>query len=148
MSDYAVVNPATGETLATYAIATDAELEQALVGGGCRQPRLARTSSVADRAALIRRVAELHRERRDELGAIIVREMGKPLAAAIAEVDFAADVTEFYADNAEQIMKDQPIDILGEGTAVIRGSPLGVLLGIMPWNFPYYQVARFTAPTC
>ena len=89
---------------------------------------------------------ELHRERRDELAAIIVREMGKPLAAAVGEVDFAADITEFYADNAEKITNDQPIDILGEGTAVIRRSPLGVLLGIMPWNFPYYQVARFAAP--
>ena len=72
--------------------------------------------------------------------------MGKPLAAALGEVDFAADITEFYADHAEEIMGDQPIDILGEGTAVIRRSPLGVLLGIMPWNFPYYQVARFAAP--
>ena len=128
------------------AIATDAELEQALAAADAAATGWARTSSVAERAALIRRVAELHRERRDELAAIIVREMGKPLAAALGEVDFAADITEYYADNAEQIMRDQPIDILGEGTAVIRRSPLGVLLGIMPWNFPYYQVARFAAP--
>ncbi|MCR2763952.1 NAD-dependent succinate-semialdehyde dehydrogenase [Microbacterium sp. zg.B48] len=146
MSDYAVVNPATGETLATYPVATDAELEQALAAADAASRGWARTSTVAERAALLRRVAELHRERRDDLGAIIVREMGKPLSAAVAEVDFAADITEFYADNAERIMADQPIDILGEGTAVIRRSPLGVLLGIMPWNFPYYQVARFAAP--
>ncbi|GAA1995827.1 aldehyde dehydrogenase family protein [Microbacterium pumilum] len=94
----------------------------------------------------MRRAAELHRERRDELAAIIVREMGKPLSAALGEVDFAADITEYYADNAEKITGDQPIDILGEGTAVIRRSPIGALLGIMPWNFPYYQVARFAAP--
>jgi succinate-semialdehyde dehydrogenase/glutarate-semialdehyde dehydrogenase len=72
--------------------------------------------------------------------------MGKPLAAAEGEVDFAADITEFYADHIDEITGDRPIDILGEGTAVIRRSPLGVLLGIMPWNFPYYQVARFAAP--
>jgi len=143
---YAVVNPATGETLATYPLATDAELEQALASADRAAKGWARTSSVADRATLLRKVAELHRERRDDLAAIIVREMGKPLAAALGEVDFAADITEFYADRADQIMKDQPIDILGEGTAVIRRSPLGVLLGIMPWNFPYYQVARFAAP--
>jgi succinate-semialdehyde dehydrogenase/glutarate-semialdehyde dehydrogenase len=101
---------------------------------------------VTERAALVRRAAELHRERRDELAAIAVREMGKPLAAALGEVDFAADITEFYADHAEQITADRPIDILGEGSAVIRPTPLGVLLGIMPWNFPYYQVARFAAP--
>jgi succinate-semialdehyde dehydrogenase/glutarate-semialdehyde dehydrogenase len=146
MSDYKVVNPATGETLATYPLTTDAELEQAIASADAAAKGWARTSSVADRAALLRRVAELHRERRDDLAAIIVREMGKPLVAAEGEVDFAADITEFYADNAEQIMQDQPIDILGEGTAVIRRSPLGVLLGIMPWNFPYYQVARFAAP--
>jgi succinate-semialdehyde dehydrogenase/glutarate-semialdehyde dehydrogenase len=88
----------------------------------------------------------LHRERRDELAAIIVREMGKPKEAALGEVDFAADITEFYADHIDQITADQPLQIAGEGTAVIRRSPLGVLLGIMPWNFPYYQVARFAAP--
>jgi succinate-semialdehyde dehydrogenase/glutarate-semialdehyde dehydrogenase len=143
---YAVVNPATGETLATYPLATAAELEQALASADAAAKGWARTSTIAERAALLRKVAELHRERRDDLAAIIVREMGKPLAAALGEVDFAADITEFYADHADQIMKDQPIDILGEGTAVIRRSPLGVLLGIMPWNFPYYQVARFAAP--
>jgi succinate-semialdehyde dehydrogenase/glutarate-semialdehyde dehydrogenase len=146
MSDYAVVNRATGETLATYPLATDAEVEQALASADAAARGWARTSTVAERATLIRKVAELHRERRDDLAAIIAREMGKPLAASLGEVDFAADITEFYADNADQIMKDQPIDILGEGTAVIRRLPLGVLLGIMPWNFPYYQVARFAAP--
>jgi succinate-semialdehyde dehydrogenase/glutarate-semialdehyde dehydrogenase len=95
---------------------------------------------------MVRRAAELHRERREDLAAIIVREMGKVKAAALAEVDFAADITEYYADQADVITADQPLTILGEGTAVIRRSPLGVLLGIMPWNFPYYQVARFAAP--
>ncbi|KHK98947.1 succinate-semialdehyde dehydrogenase [Microbacterium mangrovi] len=145
MSDYAVVNPATGETLATYPTATDAEIAQALDAAASAYASW-RETPVAERAALIRRVAQLHRERRDELAAIIVREMGKPLFAAYAEVDFAADITEFYADNAEKITADQPLDILAEGTAVIRKAPIGVLLGIMPWNFPYYQVARFAAP--
>jgi succinate-semialdehyde dehydrogenase/glutarate-semialdehyde dehydrogenase len=145
MSDYAVVNPVTGQTLATYPTTTDAELETAIASAAAAY-RSWREVPVPERAARIRRAAKLHRERRDELAAIIVREMGKPLAAALGEVDFAADITEYYADNAERITGDQPIDILGEGTAVIRRSPLGVLLGIMPWNFPYYQVARFAAP--
>ena len=145
MTDYAVINPATGETLATYPTITDEALETVLEKADAAY-RTWRDTPVAERAALIRRAAELHRERRDELAAIIVREMGKPLAAAEAEVDFAADITEFYADNAERITGDQPIEILGEGTAVIRRAPIGVLLGIMPWNFPYYQVARFAAP--
>lgn len=145
MTDYAVVNPATGETLATYPTITDAELETAIATADATF-REWRNVPVAERAGRVRRVAELHRERRDELAAIIVREMGKPLVAALGEVDFAADITEYYADNAEKITGDQPIEILGEGSAVIRRSGLGVLLGIMPWNFPYYQVARFAAP--
>jgi succinate-semialdehyde dehydrogenase/glutarate-semialdehyde dehydrogenase len=145
MSEYAVVNPATGETLATYPTITDEALEEVIAGADAAF-RTWRREPVAERAARIRRVAELHRERRDELAAIIVREMGKPLEAALGEVDFAADITEYYADHADKITGDQPIDIDGDGTAVIRRSALGVLLGIMPWNFPYYQVARFAAP--
>jgi len=145
MSDYAVINPATGETLATYPTLTDEQLEQKIAAADAAY-RTWRDTPVAERAAVVRRAADLHRERRDELAAIIVREMGKPLSAALGEVDFAADITQYYADQAETITKDQPIDILGEGTAVIRRAPLGVLLGIMPWNFPYYQVARFAAP--
>jgi succinate-semialdehyde dehydrogenase/glutarate-semialdehyde dehydrogenase len=146
MTEYAVINPSTGETLATYPTATDAEIAAAVSAADGAYRNWARTTSASERAALVRRAAELHRERRDELAAIIVREMGKPLSHAYGEVDFAADITEYYADNAETITKDQPIDILGEGTAVIRRSPIGPLLGIMPWNFPYYQVARFAAP--
>jgi succinate-semialdehyde dehydrogenase / glutarate-semialdehyde dehydrogenase len=145
MTEYAVINPATGETLATYPTITDDALDTVIEKADAAYRTWCDTP-VAERAALVRRVAELHRERRDELAAIIVREMGKPLAAAEAEVAFAADITEFYADNAERITGDQPIEILGEGTAVIRRAPIGVLLGIMPWNFPYYQVARFAAP--
>lgn len=145
MSEYAVVNPATGERLADYDILTDAGVDGAIAAAAAAFPVWAHTD-VAQRAARLRRVAELHRERRDLLADIIVREMGKVREAALGEVDFAADITEFYADNIERITADQPLEILGEGSAVIRRSPLGVLLGIMPWNFPYYQVARFAAP--
>jgi succinate-semialdehyde dehydrogenase/glutarate-semialdehyde dehydrogenase len=146
MSDYAVVNPATGETLATYPTATDAEVEAAVAAADEAYRGWGRSSRPAERAELIRAVARLHRERRDELAAIIVREMGKPLAAAEGEVDFAADITEYYADHIDAITADMPLNIDGDGSAVIRRAPLGVLLGIMPWNFPYYQVARFAAP--
>jgi succinate-semialdehyde dehydrogenase/glutarate-semialdehyde dehydrogenase len=146
MSDYAVINPATGETLATYPTATDAEVEAAIAAADSAYRGWGRSSTAAERAELLRAVARLHRERRDELSAIIVREMGKPLAAAEGEVDFAADITEYYADHIDAITADVPLQIDGDGTAVIRKAPLGVLLGIMPWNFPYYQVARFAAP--
>ncbi|MGW9627576.1 NAD-dependent succinate-semialdehyde dehydrogenase [Microbacterium sp. NPDC055521] len=145
MTDYAVVNPATGETVAGYDTATDEQIEQAVAAAAAAAKTWGATAP-ADRATVIRRIAELHRERKDELGAIIVREMGKPIAAAVGEVEFAADIIEYYADNIEVITADQPLDILGEGTAVVRRAPLGALLGIMPWNFPAYQVARFAAP--
>jgi succinate-semialdehyde dehydrogenase / glutarate-semialdehyde dehydrogenase len=92
-------------------------------------------------------VGELHLERRQELAEIIVREMGKPIEQALGELDFCGDIYGFYADNAEELMADEPIKLLaGDGSAVVRRSSLGALLGIMPWNFPYYQVARFAGP--
>src|SRR5680860_29917 len=147
MSAYAVVNPATGETIKEYPEIGDDELRAAIE----RADRAARTwpgsSTVAERAALVRRASELHGGRRRQLAEIIVREMGKPIEQALAEVDFTAEIYGFYADNAEGLLADEPIELQdGEGTAVVRRSPFGVLLGIMPWNFPYYQVARFAAP--
>lgn len=146
MTAYAVINPATGATEKTYGAATDAEVEETIARADAAHRDWSRTSTVAERAALIRRMAQLHRERREELADIIVREMGKPREAALGEVDFAADIADFYADNAGTVTADQPLEILGEGSAVIRRSSLGPLLGIMPWNFPAYQIVRFAAP--
>jgi succinate-semialdehyde dehydrogenase / glutarate-semialdehyde dehydrogenase len=144
---YAVTDPATGEVVRTYPTATPADIEAALTQAAAAQRGWARTSSVAERAALVRRVSELHTERRQHLAAIIVREMGKPLDDALGEVDFSAAIYAFYADNAATFLADEPVTLLaGQGSAVIRRSPYGVLLGIMPWNFPYYQVARFAGP--
>jgi succinate-semialdehyde dehydrogenase / glutarate-semialdehyde dehydrogenase len=147
MSDYAVINPATGETLKTYPTITDDELEAAIAGAYKTYQEWARTTSVEERAKLVGRVAELHSERREELAAITVREMGKPMEQALGEVDFCVDIYGYYAENGVELLKDEPIKLLaGEGTAIIRRSPYGVLLGIMPWNFPTYQVARFAGP--
>ncbi|WP_430867398.1 NAD-dependent succinate-semialdehyde dehydrogenase [Demequina aurantiaca] len=146
MSGYAVTNPSTGEVHAEYPTATDAEIDSAIAAADSAYRTWARQTSPEERAALVRRVAELHRERLDDLAAIIVREMGKPLSHATGEVEFAADITEYYADNWEKFTGDTPLEILGEGTAVINRGPIGPLLGIMPWNFPYYQLARFAAP--
>ena len=144
---YAVVDPATGETVKEYPTITDDDLRDAIARADRAHREWSATTSVADRASLIRRVGELHTERRKELAGIIVTEMGKPFGQAVGEVDFSASIYEFYADNAEALMADEPIELLaGEGSAVVRRSSLGVLLGIMPWNFPYYQVARFAGP--
>lgn len=144
---YAVVDPSTGELVKEYPTATDAQIEAAVAAAAKAHREWSRTSTVADRAALIRRVAELHVERKDELARIIQREMGKPLDQSVGEVEFSASIYEYYADNAEKFLADEPITLLdGDGSALIRRSSVGVLLGIMPWNYPYYQVARFAGP--
>ncbi len=144
---YAVVNPATGETIREYPTITDAGIEEAIASAEAAYRGWSRSTTAGERAALVRRVGELHSERREELAKTIVREMGKPIEQALGEVDFCASIYGFYADNAAKLLADEPIELLaGEGTAVVRRSPVGVLLGIMPWNFPYYQVARFAGP--
>src|SRR4249920_1434549 len=145
-SMYAVVDPATGETVKEYPTITDDELRDAVARADRAHREWSKAATVADRASLVRRVGELYSERRKELAEIIVAEMGKPVRQARGEVDFCASIYGFYADNAEALMADEPIELLtGQGSAVVRRSSLGVLLGIMPWNFPYYQVARFAA---
>jgi succinate-semialdehyde dehydrogenase / glutarate-semialdehyde dehydrogenase len=147
MSMYAVVDPATGETIKEYPTITDGDLRAAITRADEAHKTWSMSSTVAERAALVRRVGQLHAERREALAEIIVREMGKPIGQAVDELDFVTAIYEFYADNAEELMADEPIKLVaGEGSAVVRRSSLGVLLGIMPWNFPYYQVARFAGP--
>ena len=147
MGKYAVINPATGETVKEYPSISDDELTAAITAAEETHATWSQTTSIAERAAMMKRVAELHTERRDELAEIAVREMGKPTDQALGEVDFCAAIYEYYADNATEFLKDEPIDLLeGDGTAMIRRTSVGPLLGIMPWNFPYYQVARFAGP--
>lgn len=147
MSLYQVVDPATGDVVKEYPTATDEQVEAAITAAYDAFNTWSKKSTVAERAALIRRVGELHTERKDELAKIIVREMGKPYDQSVGEVEFSAAIYEYYADNAEKFLADEPITLLeGEGSAFIRRSAVGVLLGIMPWNYPYYQVARFAGP--
>ena len=147
MSTYSVTNPATNETTSEFAEISDADLRRAIEETDAAYRSWSESSSVAERAALVGAVGRLHSERRRPLAEIIVREMGKPIEQALMEVDFAGAIYGFYAESAERLMADEPIELLGgEGTAIVRRSPYGVLLGIMPWNYPYYQVARFAGP--
>ena len=147
MSDYAVVNPATGETVKEYPTITDSGLDAAIAAADGAFRDWSQNSALAERAAIMKRVGELHVERREELADIIIREMGKPREQALGEIDFCGDIYGFYAGNAEKLLADEPIELLaGDGDAVVRKSAMGPLIGIMPWNFPYYQVARFAGP--
>ncbi len=147
MSVYAVTNPATGEQIKTFPTITDDELDAAIALANETHRTWLRSTTVEERAKLVRRVGDLHTERREQLAEITVREMGKPTEQALGEIDFCVDIYSYYADNGPDLMKDEPIELLaGEGSALIRRSSLGVILGIMPWNFPTYQVARFAGP--
>jgi succinate-semialdehyde dehydrogenase/glutarate-semialdehyde dehydrogenase len=145
--EYAVTNPATGEKVKTFETIGDDALKVAIGRAHDAHRSWGRDTTVEERANVIARVAGLHTERRDELAQIITREMGKPIEQALGEVDFSAAIYQYYVDNAAQIMADEPIELLeGEGSAFVRRSSVGLLLGIMPWNYPYYQVARFAGP--
>ncbi len=147
MSEYVVTNPATGAQGPVFPPATDAQLDVALGAADTAHRTWSRTSTLVERTVLMQRVADLHAERREVLAEIIVREMGKPLDQALGEVDFSAAIFSYYAENGEKFLADEQIELLdGEGSAFVRRSSLGPLLGIMPWNFPYYQVARFAGP--
>jgi succinate-semialdehyde dehydrogenase / glutarate-semialdehyde dehydrogenase len=147
MSTYAVVNPATGERIREYPEISDEALGAAIATADRAHREWSRATSVAERAQLVRNVGALHAERREQLAEIIAREMGKPVEQGLGEVDFCQAIYDYYADNAEALMADEPITLSeGEGSAFIRRSSIGVLLGIMPWNYPYYQVARFAGP--
>ena len=125
----------------------DAELADAIATADRAHREWSRTATIEERAALVRRVGELHLERRGELAEIIVREMGKPVDQALGEVDFCSEIYQYYADNASTLLADEPISLSeGDGSAFVRRSSVGVILGIMPWNYPYYQVARFAGP--
>ncbi|MEU8660032.1 NAD-dependent succinate-semialdehyde dehydrogenase [Actinoplanes philippinensis] len=145
MSLYQVVDPATGAVVRTYPTATDAEVAAAV--SAAHEAYQAWQATAAERAALVGRVAALHTERREELARTIQQEMGKPYEDALGEVDFSASIYQFYADNAAEFLADEQITLLdGDGSAVIQRRPVGVLLGIMPWNYPAYQIARFAGP--
>ncbi|GAB4098123.1 NAD-dependent succinate-semialdehyde dehydrogenase [Sinomonas halotolerans] len=145
MSIYKVTNPATGEVVAEYPTATDAQIQEAIASAD-KAFTILKGMSGAERAALLHRVADLHAERRDELAAIITREMGKPIFQAGYEVDIVESIYRYYADNGPAFLEDEVLDVVAGGAAVVRKEGLGALLGIMPWNYPYYQVARFAAP--
>ncbi|GGG52202.1 succinate-semialdehyde dehydrogenase [Kocuria dechangensis] len=142
---YRSVNPATGELLDEFPTATGAEVEEALATADAAY-RAWRTVPLEERAAVAARIGELFTERAEELAAIITEEMGKPLAEAVGEVEFCAEIFAYFAAQGPALAADQPIPAPAGGRAVIQKRPVGVLLGIMPWNYPYYQVARFAAP--
>lgn len=142
---YTVTNPATGREESRYATATDAEIAQLLDRSDAAARELAGTG-LDRRCSALRRIADLHEDRRDELAALATTEVGKPIRQARGELGLVTAIYRYYADNAAQFLADDEITTAAGGSALVRKVPVGPLLGIMPWNFPYYQIARFAAP--
>jgi succinate-semialdehyde dehydrogenase / glutarate-semialdehyde dehydrogenase len=141
---YAVTNPATGELIEKIPNSTDEEV-RAAIDRVHRGYSSWRSRPVSERAEIVSRAAELFAERADELAAIMTLEMGKRINEGRGEIGIVVDIFNYYADNGPTLLADEPVSIKG-GKAVITKGPVGALLGIMPWNFPCYQVARFVAP--
>ena len=144
---YQTTNPYTGKVSATFPDATDAEVLQAIENA--HNAFLSwRETSFAERAKVMQNAADILRAEIDPYATLLTTEMGKLLGEAKAEVQLSADIFEYYAQKAEALLAPEKVPVANpaEGEAVIVHDPLGVLLAIEPWNFPYYQIARIIAP--
>jgi succinate-semialdehyde dehydrogenase/glutarate-semialdehyde dehydrogenase len=141
---YATVNPATGEELQQFPQIADDELERLIERANDAFERW-RALPAAERAAVVGRAGDLMRERAEELAQLITLEMGKLIAESRGEVKLSAAILRYYGKNGPDFLKEEALQLPG-GDAVLVRAPLGVLVGVEPWNFPYYQVVRFAAP--
>jgi succinate-semialdehyde dehydrogenase/glutarate-semialdehyde dehydrogenase len=141
---YLSINPYNGKLLKTFKEMTNPQLEKALkTAASCFDKW--RYTTFAERAVVAAKAAAILRERVDEFARPMTLEMGKRIEEARGEVAVSADIIDYYAKNAGRFLAPQKLKPKS-GHAVIESSPLGVLFGVQPWNFPYYQLARFAAP--
>ena len=143
-SGMASVNPATGETLRTFDTLTEHQVEQRLARAA-QAFRAYRHTSFADRAGWMRRAADMLETKQDQYARLMTLEMGKPIGAAVDEVLKCARGCRYYAEHAEAMLADEAVDT-SPTRSFVRFQPLGVVLGVMPWNFPFWQVFRFATP--
>jgi succinate-semialdehyde dehydrogenase / glutarate-semialdehyde dehydrogenase len=143
-SSIATVNPCTNELVREFPAMDDAAIDRAVEAAHEAFAEW-RATPVDERAARVAAAARLMRERGEELAQLVTLEMGKLIAHSRAELDLSARILDYYGERGPGLLVDEPLDIEG-GEAVIASSPLGVLLGVQPWNFPIYQVVRFAAP--
>ena len=145
MSDVITIDPATGAELGRYPGLDSAGIDRALDAAARAQAAWAEVP-IAERAALLRGLGRLLRDEAEAHATLISREMGKPVTEALAEVRKCALTCDYYADHVEEFLADQPVQTEASASYVTY-EPLGVVLAVMPWNFPYWQVIRFAAPT-
>jgi succinate-semialdehyde dehydrogenase/glutarate-semialdehyde dehydrogenase len=140
----ASVNPATGEVLRTFEPLSDAEIESKIQTAANRFPKFRKLPFV-DRARMMSKAADILEGEKDALGRLMTTEMGKTLSSAIAEAAKCATACRYYAENAERFLADEVVET-SASRSYVRYQPLGVILAVMPWNFPFWQVFRFIAP--
>ena len=138
------INPATNELVKSFEEMTEQAIESAISGADKAYQDWKKTS-YEQRASLLHKVASLMRKEKNTLAKLITLEMGKLFKESEAEIDLSVNIIDYYADNGAKFLADQTLKT-EFGEAIIRHSPIGVLLGVQPWNFPFYQVARFAAP--
>jgi len=141
---YQSINPYNAEVLQSFKEVSAAELEEKLAAASSCFDIWAK-KTYADRAKVLTRAAAIMRERPEEFAKLITLEMGKLLAQSMGEVALSAAILEYYAQNAEAFLAPEKLDT-AKGEATVESSPVGVLFGVEPWNYPYYQIARFAAP--
>lgn len=138
------INPFNDEVLETFEEMTPVEIDSA-IGQADGAYRKWRKTSFAERAKVLKRVAELYRERKEELALLMAREMGKKVEHGLAEIDLVADIFDFYGDEGEKLLAPRKLSTR-DGEGIMINQPVGIVYGIQPWNFPFYQPARCTAP--
>ncbi|MFF2567125.1 NAD-dependent succinate-semialdehyde dehydrogenase [Streptomyces sp. NPDC058084] len=143
-SPIATVNPYTGERVREFPALSAEDVGRAIDAAHRSFPDW-RARSAADRGALVQRAGRLLRERKEELAHLLTLEVGKLINSSRAEVDLASDILTYYGEQGPGLLEERPLPV-PEGTALLVNEPLGVLLGVMPWNFPLYQVVRFAGP--
>ena len=143
----ATINPATGQTVKTFDEMSEADVERCL-RAAAEAHESYRLTSFAERSGWMQNAAGILDAEQDQIAAMMTTEMGKTLAAAKQEVAKCATACRYYAGHAEQLLADEPADAraVGAGKAYVRYQPLGLVLAIMPWNFPLWQAMRFAAP--
>src|SRR5699024_3662681 len=139
---YQTINPATGDVLKSYPTLENDQVE-AVVQQSKKAFAAWGQLGVEERAAKVVRLAELFEENAGELAAIMTKEMGEPIDEAREETEFWAQLFRYYPTPAPQLTADQQVNEDDETVSIIQRRPVGPLLGIMPWNYPYYQIARF-----
>ncbi|MBW3086848.1 Succinate-semialdehyde dehydrogenase [NADP(+)] 1 [Austwickia sp. TVS 96-490-7B] len=145
MTQYRTENPTTGEVVRTWdSLSSDAVTEA--VAAAHEAYGSWRRTNVAARAAVLREAARLFDAKADALATLAATEMGKPLEQGLSEIQLSAQIFQYYADHAEELLADDVLPAQGALSSRVEKEPIGVLLGVMPWNFPFYQLVRFIAP--